>query len=98
MRNKMMKSAYGEISPIRRIGGQSLPDKQGYYGPFGGRFAPETLMAVLGQLENQYRTIKKDRSFQKEFEFYLKEYAGRPTLLYLAKRLSAHLKTLKVYL
>ncbi len=78
---------------------QSLyPDKKGYYGPFGGRFAPETLMAVLSQLEGQYRAIKKDKSFQKEFEFYLKEYAGRPTNLYLAKRLSARLKTLKVYL
>ncbi len=74
------------------------PDKQGYYGAFGGRFAPETLMAVLSQLENQYRAIKKDKSFRKEFEFYLKEYAGRPTNLYLAKRLSTHLKTLKVYL
>jgi tryptophan synthase beta chain len=84
MRNKVIK--------------RSLPDKRGYYGAFGGRFAPETLMAVLAQLEGQYRAIKKDRSFQKEFEYYLKEYAGRPTNLYLAERLSAHLKTLKVYL
>jgi len=75
-----------------------LPDKRGYYGPYGGRFAPETLMAVLAQLEKHYRAIKKDKSFQKEFEFYLKEYAGRPTNLYMAKRLSARLKTLKVYL
>lgn len=75
-----------------------LPDKKGYYGPFGGRFAPETLMAVLAQLEEQYRAIKKDKAFKKEFGFYLKEYAGRPTNLYLAKRLSAYLKTLKVYL
>ena len=74
------------------------PDKRGYYGSFGGRFAPETLMAVLAELENQYKAIKKDKSFQKEFEYYLKEYAGRPTNLYLAKRLSAYLKTLKVYL
>jgi len=77
---------------------QPLPNKRGYYGSFGGRFAPETLMAVLSQLENQYRAIKKDKAFQKEFEYYLKEYAGRPTNLYLAKRLSTHLKTLKVYL
>ena len=77
---------------------KSLPNKSGYYGSFGGRFAPETLMAVLFELENQYRAIKKDKSFKKEFEFYLKAYAGRPTNLYLAKRLSAHLKTLKVYL
>jgi len=76
----------------------SLPNKQGYYGSFGGRFAPETLMAVLAQLEKQYSAIKKDKTFKKEFEYYLKEYAGRPTNLYLAKRLSTHLKTLKVYL
>ena len=44
---------------------QSLPDKQGYYGPFGGRFAPETLMAVLAQLEKQYRAIKKDKIFSR---------------------------------
>jgi len=77
---------------------QSFPNKYGYYGSFGGRFAPETLMASLAQLEDRYRAIQKDKSFQKEFEFYLKEYAGRPTNLYLAKRLSARLKTLKVYL
>jgi len=75
-----------------------LPDHKGRYGIFGGRFAPEVLMATLSQLEAQYRAIKKDKSFKKEFEFYLKEYAGRPTNLYLAKRLSAYLKTLKVYL
>jgi tryptophan synthase beta chain len=74
------------------------PDRKGYYGAFGGRFAPETLMAVLGQLEDQYRAIKNDKAFRKEFDFYLQEYAGRPTRLYLARRLSAHLKTLRVYL
>ena len=47
-----------------------------------GDFAPETLMALLAQLESQYRAIKKDKTFKKEFEFYLKEYAGRPTNLY----------------
>ena len=55
-------------------------------------------MAVLGQLEDQYRAIKNDKAFRKEFDFYLQEYAGRPTRLYLARRLSAHLKTLRVYL
>ncbi len=75
-----------------------LPDKNGHYGEFGGRYAPETLMAVLTQLEREFAKIQKDASFRKEFNFYLKEYAGRPTNLYLAKRLSDHLKTLKVYL
>jgi len=75
-----------------------LPDKKGHFGQFGGRYVPETLMALLDELEREFTRLKKDRSFQKEFAFYLKEYAGRPTNLYLAKRLSAHLKTLKVYL
>ncbi len=77
---------------------KALPDQHGYFGAFGGRFAPETLMAVLGDLEKQYRGIQRDKKFQKELAHYLKVYAGRPTNLYLAKRLSAHLKTLKVYL
>lgn len=76
----------------------TLPDKHGHFGEFGGRFAPETLMAVLTALEKEFYKIQKDPTFKKEFNYYLKEYAGRPTNLYLAKRLSEHLKTLKVYL
>lgn len=72
--------------------------KKGFFGEFGGRYAPETLMAVLTQLEKEFSKIRKDPTFKKEFHHYLKEYAGRPTNLYYAKRLSAHLKTLKVYL
>lgn len=75
-----------------------MSHNQGYFGDFGGRYAPETLMAVLTTLEREFYKIKKDVSFKKEFNFYLKEYAGRPTNLYHAKRLSAHLKTLDVYL
>lgn len=75
-----------------------LPDKTGHFGSFGGRYAPETLMGLLIDLEKEFQKITKDRTFWKEFEFYLKEYAGRPTNLYEAKRLSAHLKTLKVFL
>lgn len=75
-----------------------LPDKHGHFGQFGGRYVPETLMAVLEDLESRFSALQKDPAFRKEFAYYLKEYAGRPTNLYLAKRLSAHLKTLKVYL
>ena len=53
-------------------------------------------MAVLTELEKVFYALKSDRAFKKEFAFYLKEYAGRPTNLYLAKRLSAHLKKLKI--
>jgi tryptophan synthase beta chain len=75
-----------------------LPDQHGHFGEFGGRYVPETLIAVLDQLEGEFNKLKKDKSFQKEFAFYLSEYAARPTNLYYAQRLSAHLKTLKVYL
>ncbi len=74
------------------------PDKTGHFGKFGGKYVPETLMALLDDLEKVYKTLKSDRAFKKEFNFYLTEYAGRPTNLYYAKRLSAHLKTLNVYL
>ncbi len=75
-----------------------LPDKYGHFGEFGGKFVPETLMSMLEELEKEFFRLRKDKSFQKEFHFYLEEYAGRPTNLYFAQRLSAHLKTLKVYL
>ncbi len=74
------------------------PDKSGHFDVFGGRFVPETLMAVLDELTKTFHALKKDKKFKEEFSFYLKEYAGRPTNLYHAQRLSQHLKTLKVYL
>src|SRR3989339_1779993 len=76
----------------------ALPDKKGHFGEFGGQYVPETLMAVLDELLGVYNSLKKDKAFQKEFAFYLKDYAGRPTNLYFAERLSEQLKTLKVYL
>ncbi|HOD11556.1 MAG TPA: tryptophan synthase subunit beta [Candidatus Omnitrophota bacterium] len=74
------------------------PDKFGHFDEFGGRYVPETLMTLLADLERVFVRLRKDAAFQREFRFYLQEYAGRPTNLYLAKRLSAQLKTLKVYL
>ena len=74
------------------------PDKNGHYGQFGGRYVPETLMTLLLDLEKEFRKAIKDPSFRKEFAYYLREFAGRPTGLYLASRLSRELKTLKVYL
>ena len=76
----------------------NFPDKSGHYGEFGGRFVPETLMSLLMDLEKEYRKALKDTSFRREFRTYLEDYAGRPTRLYLAERLSRELKTLKVYL
>ena len=73
-------------------------DRNGHFGEFGGRYVPETLMALLTDLEGQFAKLRKDPSFKKEFISLLKSYAGRPTPLYYAERLSNHLKTLKVYL
>jgi tryptophan synthase beta chain len=75
-----------------------LPDKKGYFGGFGGRFAPETLMSALEELERQYSKAKADKRFRDELSYYLREYAGRPTPLYLARNLGKELSIKKVYL
>ncbi|MBF0387646.1 MAG: tryptophan synthase subunit beta [Candidatus Omnitrophica bacterium] len=74
------------------------PDRNGHFGEFGGRYVPETLMALLLDLEQRFAACWRDPAFRKEFHFYLAEYAGRPTRLYYAERLSKELGTLKVYL
>ncbi len=76
----------------------NLPDKKGYYDIFGGKFVPETLMAALDELQKEYAKTRSDKAFRKRFEFYLKEYAGRPTSLYFAKRLSEKAGGAKIYL
>jgi tryptophan synthase beta chain len=76
----------------------SLPDKKGYFEAFGGKFVPETLMAALDELDKEYARAKSDKAFRKQFEFYLKEYAGRPTPLYFARRLSDKAGGAKIYL
>ncbi|MEW5758469.1 MAG: tryptophan synthase subunit beta [Candidatus Omnitrophota bacterium] len=75
-----------------------LPDKRGYFGEFGGRFVPETLISALDDLTKEYRASCKDKKFKQELNYYLHEYAGRPTPLYLAKNLSDTLGINKIYL
>jgi tryptophan synthase beta chain len=75
-----------------------MPDKKGHYGIYGGKFAPETLMPALAELESAYLATKKDKEFKTELEFYFREFIGRPTPLYFAKRLTAHLGGAKIYL
>jgi tryptophan synthase beta chain len=75
-----------------------LPDKKGHFGEFGGQYVPETLMAMLSELETIFPVLLKDKVFKEEWMRYLRDYAGRPTLLYYARRLSRHLGMLKVYL
>ena len=76
----------------------SIPDKKGHFGIYGGKFAPETLMPALAELEAAYLAARKDKEFQAELDYYFREFIGRPTPLYLAKRLTAHLGGAKIYL
>ena len=71
--------------------------KKGYFGEFGGQFVPETLMTALGELEREYKGLEKDKDFQRELAYYLREYVGRPTPLYFAERLSRKIGA-KIYL
>ena len=77
---------------------KTLPDKTGHFGIFGGRFVPETLIYALDELEKEYAASKRDKKFRNELSDYLSEYAGRPTPLYLARRLSKYLGISRVYL
>jgi tryptophan synthase beta chain len=72
--------------------------KKGYFGDFGGTFVSETLMYALAELEAEYKRAKRDLAFKQELAYYLREYAGRPTPLYLASNLSGYLGIKKVYL
>ncbi len=74
------------------------PDEHGHFGPYGGVFAPETLMAALEQLKDEYASVKNDPAFLKELAEDLQNYVGRPTPLYYAKRWSEHLGGGKIYL
>ncbi|CAM3929259.1 tryptophan synthase subunit beta [Alicyclobacillus pomorum] len=76
----------------------TYPDVHGRFGPFGGRYVPETLMSALHQLEQDYRRLSGDASFQRELQYYLAYYSGRPTPLYFAKRLTEALGGAKIYL
>ena len=68
-----------------------------YYGKFGGRYVPESLINTLDELEAAFEAAMKDESFKKELAYYLKDYVGRETPLYLAERLSEKYGT-KIYL
>ena len=77
---------------------QTLPDATGHFGEFGGRYAPETLMSPLLELEDAYMNLREDADFQEEFQYYLREYVGRPNPLYYAERLTQALGGAKIYL
>ena len=75
-----------------------LPDKRGYFGNYGGRFVPETLVPVLDELTAAYNEAKTDAAFWAEFESLSRDYSGRPTALYLAERLSEHCRGARIFL
>ncbi|MDK2816682.1 MAG: tryptophan synthase beta chain [Moorella sp. (in: firmicutes)] len=76
----------------------ALPDSRGHFGPYGGRFVPETLMPALKEIEKAYREAREDPIFQRELKYYLEQYAGRPTPLYFAANLTRHLGGARIYL
>ena len=77
---------------------ENLPDALGHFGPYGGRFVPETLMHPLHELEQEYLRAEQDPAFQRELDYYLREFCGRPTSLYFAERLTRKLGGAKIYL
>jgi tryptophan synthase beta chain len=76
----------------------SLPDAEGHFGRYGGRFVPETLMAPLAELERAYAAARRDRGFRARLAALLRDYAGRPTPLYHAARLSEHCGGARIWL
>src|ERR1017187_4650638 len=98
--------SFARFAPLRESNGHrmskfasaKIPDARGHFGPYGGRFVPETLMHPLQELEDEYFRAQKDPEFQREFEYYLKEFCGRPTSLYFAERLTRELGGAKIYL
>ncbi|MBI2861973.1 MAG: tryptophan synthase subunit beta [Chloroflexi bacterium] len=78
--------------------GKGLPDAMGHFGQFGGRFVPETLMSALSELEAAYREAWADPSFRQEYDTLCHTYAGRPTPLYFAQRLTEEWGRAKIYL
>jgi tryptophan synthase beta chain len=76
----------------------SQPDSGGHFGPYGGRYVPEVLMSPLDELDRTYAEAKQDPAFHAELDDLLRNYAGRPTPLYFAKRLSDRLGGAKIYI
>lgn len=74
------------------------PDRHGHFGIFGGRYVPETLMPALKELEEAYRRYRNNREFRQEFQYYLREYVGRPSPLYFAEKLTARVGGARIYL
>jgi len=90
-----MKKPQSDSADLQRF---VLPDEKGHFGLFGGRFVPETVIPALQELEDCYQRLTNDLSFQEELSGYLSTYAGRPSPLYRAVRMSEELGGIRVYL
>jgi tryptophan synthase beta chain len=86
------------MSAPATIASPTLPDATGHFGAYGGVFVPETLILALQQLEREYHRAIADETFRRDFEYYLREFVGRPSRLYFAKRLTDKLGGAKIYL
>ena len=75
-----------------------IPDSRGRFGPFGGRYVPETLMFALEQLTDEYEAAQRDPDFQRELDCLLRNYVGRPSPLFFARRLTQHCSGARIYL
>ena len=84
----MSTQKINDPKPPLRGGLEGLPNEHGYYGPFGGAYIPEMLHSNVEELRTKYLEIIYEESFQKEFQYLLRDYVGRPTPLYLAERMS----------
>jgi tryptophan synthase beta chain len=80
------------------VASPAVPDREGRFGPYGGRFVPETLMYALRQLTEHYEQARQDPEFQRQFAYYLKQYVGRPSPLYFAERLTKEAGGARIYL
>ena len=83
---------------MSNVAGSNLPDAHGHFGLYGGRYVPETLMYPLQQLEEEYFRAQQDPEFQRELNYYLRQFCGRPSPLYFAERLTRELGGPKIYL
>ena len=93
-----MSSVANAPAAATRLDRFSLPDERGRFGTYGGVFVPETLWTALKELEEAYTAARTDAGFQAELRHHLKEFAGRPTELYFAERLTEHCGGAKIYL
>ena len=80
------------------VASEQVPDATGRFGPYGGRYVPETLVHPLRELEEEYFRAQQDKDFQNELDYYLREFCGRPTPLYFAGRLTKDLGGAKIFL